>query len=163
MFTSPENNVWEFGFLPGHRVADFGAGMGHYTLPLSRAVGDSGLVYAIDLNHHAINMLHSEAKQAKRGNINIMIGDVEEYYGSGLRGKLLDGVVISNLLHLLIREDRAVREARRVLRPGGLICIVDWQDRFPRSYAEELLEALDLEFVRRFETGDHHYGLIFRK
>jgi ubiquinone/menaquinone biosynthesis C-methylase UbiE len=163
MFTIPEKNVWEFGFLHGERVADFGAGIGHYTLPLSRAVGDSGLVYAVDIHPHALEMLHREAREAGRGNINTLTGDIEQYGGSGLRDDLLDGVVLSNVMFLLEREDRAVREARRVLRPGGRVFIIDWHDKFPRDYAHELMEAFDLEFVRRFETGDHHYGLVFRK
>src|SRR4030095_9623699 len=47
----------ELGVRAGARVADVGAGSGFYTVRLSRAVGDSGRVYAVDVSPRALGQL----------------------------------------------------------------------------------------------------------
>ena len=48
-FSEPKKNLERFGLEEGMRVADFGSGSGHYTLAASELVGESGLVYAIEI------------------------------------------------------------------------------------------------------------------
>src|SRR5680860_874980 len=101
MFTSPEKNVLEFGFFPGQIVADFGSGSGHYSLALSKAVGPSGQVYAIDLRVDALAMLQSLAEKEGRSNVEVLVGDIDNQNGTGLKDNTVNGVVFSNILFQL--------------------------------------------------------------
>ncbi|MBX4199137.1 class I SAM-dependent methyltransferase [Candidatus Parcubacteria bacterium] len=177
MFTDPERNVLEFGFTPGQKVADFGSGAGHYAVALSKSLGESGAVYAIDLSEDMLVKLKSEALKSGRGNIEVVHGDIEKPHGTKLRDGAVDGVIFSNILFQLGDKLGAVREAVRILRPGGKVCVVEWadlsfladtlkaSDRKPTSETEakELFITLGLNFERKFEAGEHHYGLIFKK
>jgi hypothetical protein len=65
-------------------------------------------------------------------------------------------------------------EIKRVLKPGGKACIVDWADSFggigPKSehvYTKEqtqhLFESKGFHVDRELSAGSHHYGFIFKK
>lgn len=177
MVSSPEKNVLEFGFLPGQKVADMGSGAGHYTIPLSRALGSEGEVYAIDKNEPALIRLKNLVQSESRGNVEIILGDIGEDKGTHLRNGLVDGVVFSNIFLRLDDKKGALLEAWRILKPGGKMCIVEWSDEAPFSVShnktkknlitkakvEETLKSIGFVALREFDAGEHHYGLIYLK
>ncbi|MDP8957777.1 MAG: hypothetical protein M3N51_00920, partial [Actinomycetota bacterium] len=57
----PERVVAELGLQPGDRVADLGAGGGYFTFRLARAVGPSGVVYAVDTDRDVPSSLSERA------------------------------------------------------------------------------------------------------
>jgi len=176
-FSSPEKNVLEFGFLPGQSIADFGAGSGHYTLALSRVVGDTGLIYAIDLKQDSLVRLKNMTNEVGRRNVEVLWGDIDRREGTGLKEQVVDGVVMSNILFQLRDKELAVHEAVRVLKVGGKLCVVEWSDDSAVSHvagktaddivaetsARKLFENAGLVFERKFDAGEHHYGLIYSK
>jgi len=163
MFVNPEKIVHEFGFLPGQKVADFGAGSGHYSLALSRLLGSEGRVFAIDLQREILVRLKKLVAEAGRENVDTIIGDVEIPRGTTLGDGVVDGVVLSNIFFQLADPKGAVEEAKRVIKPNGKICIVEWSDKFNEEKMKELFAKAGLIFERRFEAGDRHYAMIFRK
>lgn len=163
MFADPADIALEFGFLPGQRVADFGSGTGHYSMALSRILGPSGRVFAIDLSEPALIRLKKIALDAGRGNIEVLSGDIDNPKGSNLKSSSVDGVVLSNIFFLLEKPEEALREASRITRPGGKICIVEWIDKFSEAEVMRLAQSLKLTFKRRFNAGKSHYGIIFVK
>ena len=165
MFTDPAKNVAEFGFIPGQKVADFGSGSGHYSTALSKFLGPSGCVYAIDLNKDMLVKLKNEAFKDGRGNIEIIWGDVEKPNGTKLKDVLVDGVVLSNTLFQFQDVTGAVNEAKRILKAGGRVGLVEWRGKGPIQEAEakNLFASSGLTFERSFDAGESHYGLIFKK
>src|SRR4051812_35695798 len=124
MFTDPEKNVMEFGFIPGQKVADLGSGAGHYANALSQTLGPTGRVYAIDLNADLLARLKNNAIKEGRGNIEIIWGDIEKPHGAKLKDSAVDGAVLSNILFQLDDKKGAIEEAKRVVKPGGRIAVV---------------------------------------
>jgi ubiquinone/menaquinone biosynthesis C-methylase UbiE len=177
MISSPEKNVSEFGFIPGQHVADFGSGAGHYSLALSRVLGPEGRVYSIDLRQDILTRLSDMANEENLHNISVLWGDIEKKGGSHLRDNLVDGVIFSNILFQLNNIESTVTEAARILKPGGRICLVEWSDASPIPHvhnktgedivteekARKLFEGGGFVFERRFDAGEHHYGLLFKK
>lgn len=177
MFSDPERNVLEFGFLSGQKVVDLGSGAGHYTAALSRVLGPSGRIYAVDIDEDMLVRLKNETTKAGMNNVDIVWGDIEKPHGTKLRDALADGAVFSNILFQLGDKEGAVAEAKRVVKPGGKICVVEWADlkflsgvlaehqRTPVSDAQarELFASQGLQFERAFEAGEHHYGHIYKK
>lgn len=173
-FSDPAENVERFGITDGMYIADFGSGSGHYSLALAEAVGDSGRVYAIDVQQELLKKVKDLSRAEHRNNIEALWGNVEKLGGSKLREGSVDGVVIANALFQFEDKDAALAEARRILKPKGRLFLIDWSESFgglgpqpehvvPADAAKGLAEKAGFAFVNDISAGDHHYGLIFRK
>lgn len=177
MFSDVEKNVLEFGLIPGQAVADFGSGAGHYALAMSKVLGQKGRVYAIDLKEDILVRLSREAEVQDTDNIRVVLGDISKPKGTQLKDECVDAVVFTNILFQLESKEPSILEAVRILKPGGIICVVEWSDLslLPKSKTlgheqattkeeiKDLFMSFSLSFEREFEAGDIHYGLIFKK
>jgi len=163
MFSDPEKNVSEFGFIPGQTVVDLGSGAGHYSLALSKVVGASGHVYCVDIKKDMLVKLKNQARVEGLDNLEVIWGDVEKSHGTKLRDNLADGVVLSNTLSLLADELTAILEAKRITKNGGKICVIEWLERIKQEELKKMFIEADLNFDRAFDAGEHHYGLLFKK
>jgi ubiquinone/menaquinone biosynthesis C-methylase UbiE len=173
-FSDPKSNIEQFGLHAGMSVADFGSGSGHYTLAASEAVGESGRVYAIDIQQELLKKVKNLSRSERKNNIEVIWGDIEEDGGTKLRDGAVDAVIISNVLFQADDKDTAVAEAKRVLKPKGRLLLIDWSDSFGNigpmeenvvreSEAKRLFERSGFEYVRDIDAGRHHYGLVFRR
>src|SRR5579862_3048093 len=57
----------------GKNVADIGAGSGWFTVRAAARIGDSGTVYAVDINPEAIRYIHNRIKDAHLNNVNVIL------------------------------------------------------------------------------------------
>jgi len=173
-FSNPEENIERFGLEPGMLVADFGAGSGAYTIPLARAVGRRGVVYAIDIQQELLSRIKNTANKGGLENVETVWGDIETLGGSGLQDGSIDAVIISNVLFSIEDKDSLVQEASRVLKQSGTVLVVDWKDSFgglgpraesvvPLYEAKELFAKHNFNFQREIEVGAHHYGAVFKR
>lgn len=171
-FAEPKANVLQMGLHEGMKVGDFGAGSGHYALAAAAIVGSSGKVYAIDVQEDVLTRLRDDAARAGFRNIETIWGDFERAGGTKLKDQALDAVILSNTLFQLDRTEEALKEMRRVLRPGGKLLVVDWagayggmgpaEDRVvPEHKAEELFIGGGFHKAKSFRGGPHHYSILF--
>lgn len=173
MFTNPEQNILPLGLRDGMKVADFGAGTGFYSKAASSIVGYSGKVYAIEVQKDLVKKLESEIIHWGLKNVECIWGDIERSGGTKISDHSMDAVIISNVLFQA--EDRLglIDEAKRVLKIGGHILLIDWSDSFGgmgptaqnvvnESMARELFEKRGLKYEKRISANDHHYGIIFK-
>jgi ubiquinone/menaquinone biosynthesis C-methylase UbiE len=172
-FAHPMRNVDALAISSGMTVADFGAGSGAYVSLIAEKLEGFGRVYAIDIQRDLLRRIGNDA--AKRGfsNVELLWGDLEQPGGSKLADASLDLVLISNLLFQLADKEVVLHEARRVIRPRGRVVIIDWLESFggigpqkkdvvTKEHALELAHAANLELMKEFDAGAHHYGLILR-
>ncbi len=180
-FAHPVRNVGMLSLEPGMRVADFGAGSGAYALALAEAVTNGGAVYAVDVQKDLLRRIANNAKTAGFKTVHVIVGDLEKPKATKLSEKILDFVLISNLLFQAEDKKAVVMEARRILKPTGRLAIIDWTDSLPagrqasvrigpqkkavvtKARAQELAIECGFGLVREFEAGEHHYGLLFKK
>jgi ubiquinone/menaquinone biosynthesis C-methylase UbiE len=80
----------------GHAVADLGAGQGAYTAALSKAVGPSGRVFAIDIDQSAIKELRAKVEKQSLKNVTVIHGDVDD---PKLASDSLDAVLLIDTYH----------------------------------------------------------------
>jgi len=173
-FTDPKSNIEQLGKIDGMKIADFGAGIGSYTIPLAKKVGDSGRVYAIEVQKDFLSNISASAQQENLANVEVLWGDIEVSGSSGLANQTVDIVVMANVLFIVEDKKGVVTEANRVLVPRGKILLIDWKDSYggigPQpemvvspEQTRELFEHGGFRLEKDFSAGDHHYGFIFTK
>lgn len=174
MFSDPDQNVPYFGLREGMRVADFGAGSGAYTLAMAKRVGSTGYVYAVEVQQNLLERLASVAREARAPNVKVVWGDVDKQGGSKLRDQSVDLVLIANVLFQSDSRYTLALEAKRVLRPGGRVVVIDWLGSFGNlgptpdrvitmGEARPIFEQAGFKFINEFPAGANHYGVIFLK
>lgn len=172
-FAHPERNIAALGIEPGMQVADFGSGSGAYVLAIAERLSHSGHVYAIDVQQELLKRIKNEAARRKYKNVEIIWTDLESPRASKLADRSLDMVLVSNLLFQLEDKETPLREALRILKPLGRLVIIDWSESFggmgpikkhvlKQDAAKEAAARAGFAFVKDFDAGLHHYGLIFR-
>ena len=107
---------------PGLRVADIGAGTGHFALPLARAVLPGGRVFAVDLQPAMLELLRARLPP------DLPVVLVEgEATRTTLEDASVDAILLANVWHELDDRPAALFEASRILTPDGRIAILDWR------------------------------------
>jgi ubiquinone/menaquinone biosynthesis C-methylase UbiE len=173
-FVVPEVVTTQFHLKEGDKVADLGAGSGFFLKPLSTAVGPSGTVYACEIQKALVEKLGDIARLQGIGNVVTLWCDLEEMGGIKLPNDTLDAAILVNTLFQFGLKEVALDEIRRVLRPGGVLHIIDWSESFggigpqpkdviTKETAITLCEARRFAFEREFPAGEHHYGFTVRK
>ena len=107
----------------GHWVADVGAGSGFYTARLARAVGQSGRVYAEDVDEkYAIKRLREMVEKEKLSNVTVILGDPDD---PKLPAGALDAVLIVDAYHEMDKYPEMLQHLLAALKPGGRLVMVD--------------------------------------
>lgn len=172
-FVDPKVVVSQFHLRPGDRVGDLGSGVGHYLAPLSRVVGGSGKVFAVEIQKNLATAAADHVRKERLGNVEVIWGDLEHGNGAKLPDGTLDAALLSNTLSMAEDRQAVLRESRRLLRKGGKLLVVDWSDSYggmgpapAMVVSEEVARTESAEagftFERSFPAGTHHYGLAFR-
>ena len=168
-FSVPEKNIRALSLASGMKVADFGSGSGAYVRALARVVGHEGVVYALDINEDALVSIKKELQVEGLPHVDIIWADVERVGGSRIKDQSLDAVVISDLLFQVEDPRAVVQEAYRVLRSGGQLLLIDWQDHekgslvhstFSAQRGETLVQEVGFALVKNIDAGEHHWGLV---
>jgi len=151
-------------------AAEFGCGSAHFTISLARKL-NKGRVYALDIQESKLSALKGKLKQQKISNIFTILCDLEEKNGSTLGDNALDIVLMPNILFQVENKNVIIEEAKRILRPGGQLLVIDWMKSTPLNFGriirpeevKSLAQDIGLSFKKEFISGDYHYGLIFTK
>lgn len=181
----PAETLWETFFNPGLAldrlgltaaladVVEFGSGYGTFTIPAARRV--RGVMYALDVDP---TMVARTQQRAAASGLKNVVAQVRDFVndGTGLPDNSADYAMIFNLLHAERPED-LLKEANRVLRPGGHVGIMHWNydpatPRGPsldiRPRPEACLAWATAAGFAVLEPGvlklpPYHYGLVGQK
>jgi SAM-dependent methyltransferase len=181
----PDEETWHTFFDPAEALArlgltrdcgdavDFGCGYGTFTIAAARMV--SGTVHALDVDEAMVERTRGRARADGLPNVHACVRDFMAE-GTGLPDGCLDYAMVFNILH---GEEPGVllREAARVLSPGGQLGIMHWRHdpttpRGPslairprpeqcRAWAQDAgLRPTGPEVI---QIPPYHYGLVLRK
>ncbi len=106
-------------------VLDLGCGGGTFTLSAARAAGEGGRVYALDVQQAMLKQLERKLAQPEHRDIKNVELKLTSAYGLPFPDRSLDLVFVVTALQEMPDKKRALREIRRVLRPGGVLAVTE--------------------------------------
>ena len=117
----PKDVIAAMELAPGMRVADIGAGTGYFEPWLSRAVGESGLVYALDVEPDMVRYMKERAAREKLANVQpTVVAD------DNINLIDIDRMLFVDVWHHIPNRGAYAIKIRNALKPGGKVVIVDF-------------------------------------
>jgi ubiquinone/menaquinone biosynthesis C-methylase UbiE len=159
----------------GMKVADLGCGgAGHFVFPAAALVGSEGVIYAVDILKTVLQGITSRARLELFNNIETVWSNLEICGVTKIEDNSLDAALLINILFQTKKHTEVIKEAIRLIKPGGKLLIIDWKmtgapfgpavaARIKKTEIMSIVEALGLKQQEEFAAGPYHFGLIFIK
>jgi len=132
-----EEALREVGIKKGQNLLDFGCGMGYYTIPAARIVGEQGKVYALDKDRNCLDKIKQVAEKYGLNNIETINTSAE--IRIPLKDESVEVIILYDVLHshyfTADKRNRLLKEIYRISRSNALISV------YPKH--------MDLEEIKR--------------
>jgi ubiquinone/menaquinone biosynthesis C-methylase UbiE len=174
---NPERDEWQqparvvesLRLQPGQRVADIGAGSGYFSVLMARAAGESGKVFAVDIDRGLIDHLAKRGREEKLPQLIPVLADPDD---PKLATGSVDLVFICNVIHHVENRSDYYIKLRRALKADGRLAIVDFYKReLPVGPRVEMkiakedmiaeLRSAGFELKQEFDYLSYQYFLVF--
>lgn len=177
-FDNPERDAWQkpdevvalLQLSAGMKVADVGAGTGYFEARLSRAVGPTGSVLALDVEEGMVKYIAERAKREGLANVTASKVELDD---PKLAAGSVDRVLVVDVWHHISGREAYAAKLRDALVPGGFVAIVDFtleathgppkEHRLHPDQVKKELSAAGLTAELATETLPDQYVVIGRK
>jgi protein-L-isoaspartate O-methyltransferase len=164
--------VEALGLKPGDAVADIGAGTGYFSWRIAKRIGDTGKVYAVEIQQEMLDLLM--ANMQKRG----VGGIVKPVLGTVQDPKLPDAssdlILLVDVYHEFDFPYEMTRAMVKALKPGGRLVFVEYRGEDPQVPIKKLHKMTEaqvkkemaihpIRFDRTLTMLPQQHIIIFRK
>ena len=163
----------ELSLNKGSIFLDMGCGKGKYTFAAAEILGNEGVIYSIDLWEEGIVSLREQASAKGINNIKAIVADLGERIPieSNMANVCLSATVLHDLVQIGAAEN-ALREAARVLRPQGVLAVIEFNKvdgppgpplhiRLTPEEVEEMVVPHGFEKIKVVAVGRYNYLMLF--
>jgi len=124
---------------PGETVLDLGSGGGIDVLLSAQRVGPTGKAYGLDMTDEMLTLARENQRKSGLSNVEFLRGEIENI---PLPSESVDVIISNCVINLSADKARVIREAHRVLNPGGRFAVSDVVLR--GSLPEPVLKSMGL-------------------
>jgi len=175
VFINPQELLDKSAVTEGMSVGDLGCGSsGHFIVPFSKAVGSKGKVYAVDIQKEVLSSIISVAKMNLLTNVETVWSNLEMVGATKIPADSLDIALLINVMFQNKNHLNLMKEAMRLIKPGGKIIIADWKKialpigppldlRVDKEELKNIAASLKLNLFSDDALGNNHFLLIFQK
>lgn len=161
----------ELKVKPGMVVCDMGCGNGYHTLPLAGMVGETGKVYAVDVQPEMIEML--QANIEKKGLKNI-VPITSLYHDPKLPPNTCDMIVMVDVYHEFSHPVQMLAGMRAALKPDGQLVLAEYraedesvpikpEHKMSKAQINKEMNANGFKLVREFDGLPWQHLMFFGK
>jgi ubiquinone/menaquinone biosynthesis C-methylase UbiE len=119
-YRDPARTLAPLALAPGMCILELGPGPGLFTAEAARLLGEQGQLLCIDVERRMLGPLLRLVRQAGLCNVAVQCATAERL---PLRDRSIDGAYAIAVLPMVANKAAALRELRRVLRPGGFLAV----------------------------------------
>lgn len=171
----PQAIFKRLGLKAGDRIANLGCGgAGHFTAAAARLIGDKSTIYIVDILKSALKTTASKARLEGIANIKPVWANLEIAGATNVPENSLNFAFLINVLFESKKQENILAEAKRLLKSGGRLLVVDWSQapspfgppqasRVNPAKLQDSAQKLNLKLIDQFQAGPYHFGLIFQK
>ncbi len=159
---------------PGSVVLDLACGKGIYSMFLSEIVGETGLIYAVDLWEEGLQLLGKEIEEKGISNILPMLNDATKEIE--IDDYSVDVCLMATVLHdfeEVNKSSTVLKQLKTILKPGGHLAVIEFkkidgppgppkQIRLSENETEKMVSGYGFKKIKAVEIGDYNYLIIFR-
>lgn len=165
----------KIGLSQGQKVGDLGVGSSAaWAFAAARIVGESGTIYCVDIMKPILEATAAKARLQDLQNIRTVWSDLEVYGACKIPAGILDVVFLNNILYQSKKPGEIMKEAVRLLRPGGKLLVIDWlkghdaigpaqERRLDPGALQKAAVSLGLKPKLALSPGKFNFGFIFEK
>lgn len=150
--------VQELKLKPGQSVADIGAGSGVISIMMAHVVGDTGKVFAVDLQPEMLALLGDKIKNLNIKNIEPVLA-IDKL--PKLEAESIDLAVMVDVYHEFEFPYEAMVEISKALKPGGRVAFVEYRREDP-EVPIKLIHKMSEKQIKK-EIAQPEFGLQWKE
>jgi ubiquinone/menaquinone biosynthesis C-methylase UbiE len=120
----PEFLLRDLGLSEGMTLADIGCGPGFFSIPAARIVGETGAVFAADIEGEMLSTTRGRANEAGLTNVRIVKTSDREI---PIAPNSCDFVLVAFMIHEVEHRASFLRRAARLLKSEGRLVVLEWE------------------------------------
>lgn len=164
----PQPVIKALNLKPGLTLLDIGAGTVYFTLPALKKLGKKGTIIAVDIESEMLKDLERKLPP-NTGNVQLLQARAEKI---PLPAAIADRILMALVLHEVGNKTAALLEARRLLKPEGVLVVVEWEkvkpppgppirERISQTQLKKLTRSAGFALCHHQQLNPFHYLAIF--